>query len=106
MENNWKPAHSIRTQVTESTWLGRKGVSTTYHYQNKWSTGLRIEVMVWADNGETTVRLIKGDGRTPKFKEFFSQTLQKPTEQSIREVVFHIDTVAHDMRVRNGAPMA
>lgn len=105
MENSWRPAHCTRVQEFEGTWLDRKGVSTTYHYQNKWSTGLRIEVMRWAD-GEVVIRLMKGDGRTPKFKEFFSQTLRQPTEQAIREVVFHIDTVAHDRRVRNGAPMA
>lgn len=66
---------TIRTSVFTSTWNGRKGTSTTYR-TGRSTTGLRVDVMVWADTPEVAeVRLIEGDGRTSNFTEHRTATV-------------------------------
>lgn len=65
----------IRTSTHTGTWMNRKGTSTTYRTVRS-TTGLRVEVMVWADAPETArVRLIEGDGRTDNFVEHRTTTV-------------------------------
>jgi len=71
---------AIRTSTVKSTWLGRKGTSTTYRTSRS-TTGLRVEVMVWADAPQVAeVRLIEGDGRTADFTQHCTATV--PAEQA------------------------
>lgn len=56
-----KMASILRTTTFKGTWLGKPGVSTTYHFDKK-RDGLRVSVL--ALEGETVkVELIDGDGR-------------------------------------------
>ena len=45
---NTATSTQIRTSAATSTWMGRKGTSTTYR-TGRSTLGLRVEVMVWAD---------------------------------------------------------
>lgn len=46
---------------------GRAVVSTQYHNsKSRGSSGLRTITAVWAD-GMTEIKLVEGDGRTPRF---------------------------------------
>lgn len=70
----------IRTSTHTSTWMGRKGTSTTYR-TGRSTVGLRVNVLVWADTPKVAeVRLIEGDGRTDNFTEYRTATV--PAEQA------------------------
>jgi hypothetical protein len=59
---------TIKTSTFKSTWMGRAATMTTHHLDSS-RIGLRVVEMQWADRpGVVEVELMKGDGRTPKFR--------------------------------------
>ena len=58
-----------KVKTFKGTWLGRPGTQVTHHFDSQ-PMGLRVIVQKWDDSQEITVRLVKGDGRTDKFKTF------------------------------------
>lgn len=59
---------TLKTKSFKGTWLGSKAVATEYLLE-KAALGLRVVEMCWED-GTTTVKLIKGDGRKANFQVF------------------------------------
>lgn len=49
----------------EGTWMDRPGKHTATG--NKASMGIRWVLHRWSDTGDTELRLVEGDGRTPDF---------------------------------------
>jgi len=52
-----------------STWCGAAGTQFTLHFDKR-TDGKRVVVTSWTDRGTVELRAIRGDGRTPRFREF------------------------------------
>ena len=76
----------LKTKTYKRTWNGRAGTLTEHHL-DKSPLGLRISVMVFEDSNSVDVKLVKGDGRTPKFETRAHLTVTRP---EIDEAVAHL----------------
>lgn len=74
----------------KGTWLGREATWVEYSY-DKSANGKRIFVQNWTDGGHS-IRCIKGDGRTPKFRLF--ESIDYPATAPEAEIRLVVDCMA------------
>ena len=63
----------MKTRVSRGTWMGRRGVDTTY-FVSGGDLGLRVVEHRWDDEDTVSVRVVEGDAwRDPDgFREYLS----------------------------------
>lgn len=74
-----------RTKSKRYEWVDRAGYLFTVHL-DKSVTGLRICVTTYED-GETVIKLCKGNGTRGTFKEFSREELTNATNEQIENVI-------------------
>lgn len=74
-----------RTKAKKYEWVNKTGELFTVHL-DKSVTGLRILVYKYED-GETVIKLCKGNGTTGTFKEFSKESLNDATNEQIENVI-------------------
>lgn len=90
-----------RTNTKRAMWKGRPGETYDLLAAASRPLGARVNVHRWLDTGMVEVRAIRGDGRTPDFREYSNQTLEKPTPHEIALAVHHALQALADARERN-----
>lgn len=76
----------LKTRTVNNTWNGRPGTLIEHHLDSS-RLGLRISVFYFNDSNDVDVKLVKGDGRTPKFQTRAHLVVTRP---EIDEAVAHL----------------
>lgn len=82
----------IKTKKTVATWLDREGTTWEYRAGKGTSrTGKRVVCIRWTDTQVTSMRLVKGDGRTADFMIYDEQDINGTEEQADRLAVYWLE---------------